>query len=931
MKKALELIPEINLYGDGIRIKKLDAIRQEKTSQEILKRINSQPGLILADEVGMGKTFVALAVAASVATIKRREGPVVIMVPNNILGKWEHDFETFRKVCISDSKTQKRLSYATATSPIDFLKLLDDPISSRKSIIFLSHSGMTRRMSDTYVKLAFIRQAVIKKEKKNPVRRAVTKYVGDLVGNRQVGNNDAEIYKLLLSKHPRQWTKVLKEYGKIEEDADEVIPQSILEILPHLDYTEIYQALSDLPYRKSIHYEYYINEVKIKLTKCFKSSWKEALKQIKIKLPLLIFDEAHHLKNDNQGNLSLFGTKQSKEYADDAEKGALSGVFGRMLFLTATPFQLGHHELCGILRRFNGIRWQTIDVEKEKYIKKIDELNSWLDKSHIETINFQKIWGKLTQEDLYFNSVQYKDSSSWWERLLKVKESDQISEAARDVLTQYRLVSGVLSKAQKLLQPWVIRHTKKTCLPDCGKKRRETWVGQQTHPGGESNDPEGIKVNSESLAPFLLASRASTFSGSKRAIYVEGLCSTYETFKHTRKQRAKAVDADTVILTDESAHEKERLNWYLDSIEHILPDNKFKSSMTHPKVKATVERAFDIWKKGEKVLIFCFYIETGKILRNLISQRIVQYIETEGQKKMKCSKGEVRKNLKLIFNRLEKHEIFAKSLDKKVSELLRNYKSLQEYTEDIQNVVRMFLRSEACLVRFVPLKKVLSAHGKYDGIVNEIFTKEDYSGLSFKQILDNFFNYLELNMGDSDRNTKIFLDAIKQAQVVTRAKTNDEGDKESESIVPNVKRAAGDSSSEVKHKIMTTFNTPFLPDILVASSVMSEGMDLHLNCRYVIHHDLCWNPSNLEQRTGRIDRIGTKAEIARESIQVFYPYIAATQDEKMYKVVMDREQWFKVVMGGKVKIDQTSIEREAARIPFPEKAAESLQFKLNIV
>ncbi|WP_367183558.1 helicase-related protein [Lentimicrobium sp.] len=33
----------------------------------------------------------------------------------------------------------------------------------------------------------------------------------------------------------------------------------------------------------------------------------------------------------------------------------------------------------------------------------------------------------------------------------------------------------------------------------------------------------------------------------------------------------------------------------------------------------------------------------------------------------------------------------------------------------------------------------------------------------------------------------------------------------------------------------------FTCDILVASSVMAEGVDLHLNCRHIIHHDLCWN------------------------------------------------------------------------------------------
>jgi hypothetical protein len=33
--------------------------------------------------------------------------------------------------------------------------------------------------------------------------------------------------------------------------------------------------------------------------------------------------------------------------------GALAGSFDRMLFLTATPFQLGHHELVRVLQRFS--------------------------------------------------------------------------------------------------------------------------------------------------------------------------------------------------------------------------------------------------------------------------------------------------------------------------------------------------------------------------------------------------------------------------------------------------------------------------------------------------------------------------------------------------------------------------------------------------
>jgi superfamily II DNA/RNA helicase len=116
---------------------------------------------------------------------------------------------------------------------------------------------------------------------------------------------------------------------------------------------------------------------------------------------------------------------------------------------------------------------------------------------------------------------------------------------------------------------------------------------------------------------------------------------------------------------------------------------------------------------------------------------------------------------------------------------------------------------------------------------------------------------------------------------------------------------------------------------LIASSVTAEGVDLHRNCRYVIHHDLCWNPSMLEQRTGRVDRIGAKTELCGQPIHVYLPYVAATQDEKMYRVVMDRERWFGVVMGENYQVDAQTTEKLAERLPLPEAAASALAFRLE--
>ena len=228
----------------------------------------------------------------------------------------------------------------------------------------------TGKLADEYVKLALIRQAICNKKKSNPIRRAVYRYIEDLVRNSWFGNNGPKFLQTLLNTHPRRWTKILKKNGVIKDDTDDVIPEAFLEVLPRLDYSKIYDALLEIPERRTKNFDDDILKVKNALKKSFRSSWKEALKTIELKLPLLIFDEAHHLKNDNIGNTALFGTKESQEIAEDAEKGSLSSVFDRMLFLTATPFQLGHHELCGVLRRFNGIKWRSIDSKKEDYIKK---------------------------------------------------------------------------------------------------------------------------------------------------------------------------------------------------------------------------------------------------------------------------------------------------------------------------------------------------------------------------------------------------------------------------------------------------------------------------------------------------------------------------------------------------------------------------------
>jgi hypothetical protein len=123
--------------------------------------------------------------------------------------------------------------------------------------------------------------------------------------------------------------------------------------------------------------------------------------------------------------------------------------------------------------------------------------------------------------------------------------------------------------------------------------------------------------------------------------------------------------------------------------------------------------------------------------------------------------------------------------------------------------------------------------------------------------------------------------------------------------------------TENRDRFFLGFNTPYRPEILISTSVGEEGIDLHRECRHVIHHDLCWNPATIEQRTGRVDRIGSKVERERlgcaentsPRLEIAVPYLAATYDERMFEELYRRAQLFDVTLGGDYRVEGNSAEQ----------------------
>jgi superfamily II DNA or RNA helicase len=80
--------------------------------------------------------------------------------------------------------------------------------------------------------------------------------------------------------------------------------------------------------------------------------------------------------------------------------------------------------------------------------------------------------------------------------------------------------------------------------------------------------------------------------------------------------------------------------------------------------------------------------------------------------------------------------------------------------------------------------------------------------------------------------------------------------------------------------------------ILLATEVGSEGLDLQF-CANLVNYDLPWNPMTVEQRIGRLDRIGQRAT----EIRIFNLAVDGTIEQRILKRLYSRLQLFESSIG----------------------------------
>lgn len=111
----------------------------------------------------------------------------------------------------------------------------------------------------------------------------------------------------------------------------------------------------------------------------------------------------------------------------------------------------------------------------------------------------------------------------------------------------------------------------------------------------------------------------------------------------------------------------------------------------------------------------------------------------------------------------------------------------------------------------------------------------------------------------------------------------------------------GGMHGSVNGRLVKQFRMPGYPLVLVSTDLLQEGEDLHTFCSRIHHYGISWTPSSMEQRTGRIDRVRSHTErrllrlqaaAPEHRLQVHFPHLEDTVEVLQVRRLLTRMNTF---------------------------------------
>jgi superfamily II DNA or RNA helicase len=105
----------------------------------------------------------------------------------------------------------------------------------------------------------------------------------------------------------------------------------------------------------------------------------------------------------------------------------------------------------------------------------------------------------------------------------------------------------------------------------------------------------------------------------------------------------------------------------------------------------------------------------------------------------------------------------------------------------------------------------------------------------------------------------------------------------------------GGIAREARRAAIAAFNSDPLVRVMVANDAAGEGVNLQRGAHLMVNYDLPWNPNRLEQRFGRIHRIGQT-----EVCHLWNLCAANTREGEVYRRLLEKLEEARAALGGKV-------------------------------
>jgi len=328
---------------------------------------------------------------------------------------------------------------------------------------------------------------------------------------------------------------------------------------------------------------------------------------------------------------------------------------------------------------------------------------------------------------------------------------------------------------------------------------------------------------------------------------------------------------------------------HLKSINEVREKVRTHPEMAaHPKMDAVAAAVKSKIKEGEKVLLFCDHHATAQELTAHLAEVLPEVTASKmpSQREWKRAWNEILKKNREEYNEIPNESALRETFVKWLcADLIRN---------QTWGWIGEAPRADSDLAKAMSTTKGRHTSG--------LETVAEAAKRLYKALLDSTSSRGVLR---SAKNRPKFLPGANGTSRVLGVCSPSDNEKEASLFLHN----------QQPDTIISIFNSPFGPDVLVVTDKLSEGIDLHRYCRHLIHYELDPSPIRTVQRNGRLRRVKSWAAVTCQPICYAYPAFQGTRDHRLVQIMKSRIDRFSLLLGGvqEIKVEEVAGSEEKWR------------------